>query len=326
MSRLSEQAHKPIILMYHRVADPVFDPWGLAVAPHRFEEHLAVLREVRVPLAMTEFVDRLEQGILPNRAVGVTFDDGYVDNLVAAKPRLERAGIPASVFITTGNVGRAREFWWDELARLILGHWQDLDCEITLAGERFRLTLLTPSKSDLSLPRWEDWQRPRTEREFAYLEIWKRLRPLPGSECEVGMSNVRAAFGESPGEESNLPMTTEQIEELAAGGLIELGAHTVTHPALTALCREDRQREVAGSKSDCERLAGVPINGFSYPHGDFNDETRALVRESGFRFACAARGRCVEADRFDRFSLPRLPVTNWDAEAFERALLAVDIE
>ena len=50
----------------------------------------------------------------------ITFDDGYADNLHNAKPLLEHYDIPATVFVVSGYVGHEREFWWDELERLLL--------------------------------------------------------------------------------------------------------------------------------------------------------------------------------------------------------------
>src|SRR5215470_438384 len=91
----------PAILMYHRVAEIRFDPWGLAVAPAAFEEQLEVLCRTREPLPMSEFVGRLARGTLSDRAVALTFDDGYADNLLAAKPILAKYGVPATVFLTT---------------------------------------------------------------------------------------------------------------------------------------------------------------------------------------------------------------------------------
>ena len=55
---------------------------------------------------MSQFVQRLERGTLPMDAVAITFDDGYVDNLREATPRLEAADVPATLFVTTGPLGQ----------------------------------------------------------------------------------------------------------------------------------------------------------------------------------------------------------------------------
>ena len=118
--RLWPQRPRPVILMYHRVASPRVDPWDLAVQPERFAAQLEVLRATRRPLAMSEFVDRARRGRLPDDAVAITFDDGYADTLTQARPRLARAGIPATLFLATAFVGQRLEYWWDELARGLL--------------------------------------------------------------------------------------------------------------------------------------------------------------------------------------------------------------
>src|SRR5216683_863200 len=79
---------RPVILMYHRVAFARHDPWGLAVDPERFEEQIAYAKQHRTPMSMEELVDRLRSKTLPANAIAVTFDDGYRDNLVNAKPVL----------------------------------------------------------------------------------------------------------------------------------------------------------------------------------------------------------------------------------------------
>lgn len=272
---------------------------------------------------MTDFVDLLRQGDLPDNAVAVTFDDGYVDNLRMAKPQLERAGIPATVFIASGYVGTATQFWWDELAGRILGHTDDLDCEIAIAGECLHLTLSALPVSARPIPEWEYSRPPRTERESLYLELWRRLHVLPGSEREKVMSSLRTFLRGSHADPGDLPMTEEETRELAAGGLIEIGAHTMTHPFLTALRSDERGREIVGSKSDCERLVGRSVNAFAYPHGAYDDDTREIVRAAGFRFACSTQSSFVKVDHFDPYALPRVHVLDWGAEAFKRSLLGM---
>jgi peptidoglycan/xylan/chitin deacetylase (PgdA/CDA1 family) len=97
------------VLLYHSVADAVdarFAEW--AVAPALFDSHLeALASEGYRALTMRELWRRAFGGAgpLPERCVAITFDDGFRDFHSAAWPRLARAGMPATVFVTTGCVG-----------------------------------------------------------------------------------------------------------------------------------------------------------------------------------------------------------------------------
>src|SRR6266481_2477666 len=110
-----------LILLYHRVTEPMSDPWSLCVTSTHFAEHLETLRRHARIIHLQELVDGLENSALPERSVVITFDDGYADNLHNAKRVLERYDAPATVFITTGYIGHSREFWWDTLEKLFLG-------------------------------------------------------------------------------------------------------------------------------------------------------------------------------------------------------------
>ena len=109
-----------VILLYHRVYDADFDPWLLSVSPKNFDDQMAHLRRHYALLSLPELRQTLAAGRVPRAAVAVTFDDGYGDNLRNAKPILERHRVPATVFVTSGYVGAQREFWWDELERVVL--------------------------------------------------------------------------------------------------------------------------------------------------------------------------------------------------------------
>ena len=96
--------------MYHRIADAPIDPWDLAVSQAYFKEQLDVLNRTRKPLPLAEFVGLLAAGRLPSNAVAITFDDGYVDNLVAGKPLLAAADIPATIFLLQATLVVPRHF------------------------------------------------------------------------------------------------------------------------------------------------------------------------------------------------------------------------
>ena len=108
------------ILFYHRVSD---DRDELAVRPERFRAQLEILaasgyRGVDVTTALDA---------APG-AVGLAFDDGYLDIAEHAVPELERHGFTATVFLATGVTdGRVALSWyrtqppilsWDDVGRL----------------------------------------------------------------------------------------------------------------------------------------------------------------------------------------------------------------
>jgi peptidoglycan/xylan/chitin deacetylase (PgdA/CDA1 family) len=311
---------EPAILMYHRVAEPPCDPWGLSVEPRRFEQQMRILKASRVPLPMTEFVGRLEKGTLPALAVGITFDDGYIDNLTVAKPILEAMGIPATIFLATGFLGSGKEFWWDELARMTLCRSEPADGTV-LIGERPIAITLPPLPGHPKVrSTWRAWDPPRTERERLYLELWGAVRRLRAADREAAMSAVRDLLGQGTPEASDFPMRPQDVASLLAGGAIDIGAHSRTHPSLPTVAIAEKREEIEGSRVDCEALVGNPVHSFAYPHGERDKVTKDLLSSCGFQWACSTDSAAVDRNRFDRFDLPRLQVMNWTSQELSQAL------
>lgn len=109
---------RAVVLLYHRVAYLSDDPWGLAVSPARFAEHVELLASEYPLLLLSDLVARVGAGDVPGGSVAVSFDDGYRDNLATAAPLLDRHGVPATIFVASSYVGSGVDFWWDELAML----------------------------------------------------------------------------------------------------------------------------------------------------------------------------------------------------------------
>ena len=78
-----------VILMYHRISDTAIEPNWLAVSPANFTQHIQYLRQAYHPMRLTDLVERVKRCSLPERAVAITFDDGYSDNLTHALPVLQ---------------------------------------------------------------------------------------------------------------------------------------------------------------------------------------------------------------------------------------------
>ncbi len=77
----------------------------------------------------------------------------------------------------------------------------------------------------------------------------------------------------------------DELRAEEAAGLVRFEPHTVTHPVLTTLSREDARREIAESKAEVESELERPARLFCYPGGYYSPREAALVRECGFRAA-----------------------------------------
>jgi peptidoglycan/xylan/chitin deacetylase (PgdA/CDA1 family) len=320
---------RALILLYHRIAEADSDPWQLAVTPGHFEEHLQILSRLGRIMPLHGLAVAVQRGTLPRRAVIVTFDDGYADNLSNAKPLLQKYEVPATVFITTGYTGEDRELWWDELDKLFLQPGA-LPSELTLTvnGTEYHWELGEANMyEDANLARnlgWKAWQEnDPTSRHSIYRSLWSLMHPLPDSKRrQIGDELLEWAGATRSARPTRRPLSASEIGELTNGGLIEIGCHTVTHPQLSKLTSDVQRGEICHSKASLEEILGKPVGAFAYPYGrecDYTGETITIVRDAGFYCACSTSTGVVRRSA-DPFQLPRLQVPDVDGDSFARIL------
>jgi peptidoglycan/xylan/chitin deacetylase (PgdA/CDA1 family) len=314
----------PAILMYHRIATPAVDPWGLSVSSQRFTEQVQALSASRTTLSMDSFVTLLRSGQLPHDAIALTFDDGYVDNLLRAKPILESAGVSATVFLATGLIGPGEEFWWDELARMVLLRPEALSAKVFLPTGGLQIEF--PSIDPNLEPRvaWRGWEKPVTARERAYQTIWLALWDRTPESRRVAMEQLRIVFGTTRSSPEDLPMGVEEVRKLVSD-LVSVGAHGRFHQPLTNLPAAARLEEMERSRQEAEALSALPVTGFAYPHGACNPETIQLARQAGFQWACSTNETAIDPRCVVLHELPRIAVGDWEAEALLAKLNAIRI-
>ena len=75
------------------------------------------------------------------------------------------------------------------------------------------------------------------------------------------------------------------MRSLDAEPLIDVQAHTRTHPWLPRLDDAQAREEIAGSKCDLEQHLGHPVTSFCYPAGLYGPREVRLVRDAGYRSA-----------------------------------------
>ena len=316
----------PLILMYHRIAELPLDPHRLAVTPRHFADHLEILRARNRPIPLRRLIGAIGEGAPLPRAVVVTCDDGYADNLSNGKPLLERHDVPATVFVSSGQVGSEREFWWDELERLLL---QPGTLPPTL---RLRVNgrIHEWGLGDAARYGADAWRRHRGwhvgqphdpgPRQRLFRSLYRLLHALPPCARRDVLDDILTWAGASTtGRLTHRAVSADNVRDLARGGLIEVGAHTVSHPSLAPLSVGAQDEEIRRGKMDLEQILGLPVLSFAYPHGSYTAETATLVGGAGFTSACTSAPGIVWHDA-DPFQLPRVEVGDWDGDEFARRL------
>ena len=312
---------RAIILMYHRVGSGVADPWGLCVSAQNFAQHMDALRRLYEPIRLNQLAGGR---VVRNRMVAVTFDDGYADNLHAALPILQHNDIPATFFLTSGMLGVAREFWWDELERLLLRP-QSLPRTLQFTQDAARRVFeagcaAEPFESPPGGKSSQPWEAAPDTRLGFYYTVWRWLGTLTEEERSTALAQIRDQLEEpNVARDSHRSLTPEEATRLAGAAQVDIGAHSVTHTMLSTQPLEAQRWEIRQSKQDLESLIGRPVPGFAYPHGDYGPETLGLARESGFNFACTVESGCI-ARATQPFLLPRLAVGDCSGEEFVQLL------
>lgn len=291
-----------VILGYHRVAAPNSDPFGLCVRPERFREHLDVIRRVTEPVRLRSVPDALRAERTPRGHVAVvTFDDGYADVMWTGLPLLEEAAIPATVFAISGALGSIP--WWDRLAASVRSLDPGIGGSIPIGDRTFRWRAGT--SGDRLLDRLIDRIAPLSAESRD--EIIDRIGPSGHSPAESG---------ETRGAEESRLMTASELRRLADSSLIDVGAHSSTHPLLTRVDPVRLRAETLGCRRSLETILERPVMHFAYPHGRQNRRVRRAVDSAGFEVACTSLQDVVRRGD-DPVALPRIWPPNLPGPAFE---------
>jgi peptidoglycan/xylan/chitin deacetylase (PgdA/CDA1 family) len=132
-----------------------------------------------------------------------------------------------------------------------------------------------------------------------------RARALPYGDWRVLIESIGSPASPC---ETHRPLTRDELQRLAASPLIEIGAHTMSHPTLARASVAEQRREITGCRDALHHATNRPVEAFAYPYGDlfqdFLPETVGLVREVGFTLAFTTR-EAFATLHDDPFQTPR---------------------
>jgi peptidoglycan/xylan/chitin deacetylase (PgdA/CDA1 family) len=295
------------ILRYHAICDDeghAYASPGICVSPSSFEAHVRYLAGHYAVMALPEVVSRLRDGqALPKNTVSITFDDGYADNLAAARV-MHRHGVSATFYVTAGCLHGEAPFWPSEV-RYLVAAAKGPAIDLRLPSERVTLPVATEAERHKTMRRLNQLFKSNT------IPVREQLR-----------EQLRDAAGRPA-----LPrhmLTWGELAEMHRLGMT-IGAHTYTHANLPSAGLADATTEIVSARARLEKELGAPVTMFSYPNGGaeayYTPELQRVVVQAGF--AAAASSRNAFAGRgSDLYALERIEVE----ERLEDLIFALEVE
>jgi peptidoglycan/xylan/chitin deacetylase (PgdA/CDA1 family) len=265
------------VLMYHRVCDPeapgFFGMKSIVTArPAQFAVQMDYISRHYNPVSIADCLDWIyERKPLPPRALLITFDDGYRDNLTNALPVLSQRNIPFALFIATGYLEDAHAYFWD---------W---------AAEAFRRSSVKCGEiPEIGVRGWQGGNSQAVAEEWVNRVI---RFDQPARAAAVSRLSAFLEF-----EVSKPPAGTHlawaDLEQLVRKGCT-IGAHTVNHAMMLNLSLAEARHELETCKAALEKALANPVLSFAFPYGrpgEYDTAFLPLLKDLGFKIAFRSTG------------------------------------
>ena len=294
------------IINYHRVL-PLQDPLSIDIIElNQFERQIKVLAQNFRVITLPQLMDEIHTGTLQSDTLCITMDDGYRDNYMYAYPILQKYGVPATIFLASGVIGKPGLLWHDRVLQIVR------------AAKVARVVWPLNGRADWNFSRG-------AERVGFALSLLSSLKRLPPVLRDQEIDCLLSICGLNPEELPNNEMLSwDEVREMHRHGMA-FGSHTVNHPILALLSDEEIAFELSESKRHIEEQIDTTIDSFAYPNGrleDFNPRVQYLLQHHGYRCAVTTvwgmNSRCD-----DPFAWKRTPAWETDIDRFTAHLVTL---
>ena len=204
----------------------------------------------------------------------LTIDDGWVSTYKVVFPLLKKYNIPASIFVSPRFCRQTRNFWYMDLPY----------CDENL----LKRELLSRNLFD--------------EKVFAYpLDLILKEIPIDTVYDVIRKSRVGVA--------ERKIVNVEELIEMDKSGLVEIGAHTITHPILALENEERSLHEIKESVTELEELLQHEVRSFAYPNGlrglDYSEREMNYCKNVGIKLAYSVDPGVISLSN-NPLSIPRV--------------------
>lgn len=264
------------VVMFHRVLPLGTDDYRHAdqeyvVGVDEFEKCLLFFKRYYNVIGLDRLLRAVDGSPLPDHALLITFDDGWMDNIEHAQPLLEKHGMRATIFINVEAVLQRDDRWWqDALVEVVrsrpavLRELSDSGDFYAAARELLRLPL------DQRLGRLTEW--------LSYHPSRRQMLDLPA------LDNIDR-------------------------NVWDVGSHGVTHVPFTHA--PDLDAEILEPAERLAAWLGQGIDSFAFPHGRYTREIADRVRAGPYRLVFTSDSRLNRTDRELQPTIGRINIPVW---------------
>lgn len=260
-------------------------------------------------VTMEQVIESIQTGEsyrLPDNALLLTFDDGYIDNYTVAYPILEEYGLQGSFFIS------GKTFATHQLLDVNKIHY------ILASADIYKL--VEDLKKQMDYYRGSEYQYASTDELFHEYAVANRfdiketifvkrmlqtvlpekLRNTISSnlfEKYVGVTEEQLAY--------ELYMTEEQVRTMKRHGMF-IGIHGYDHYWLGNLPQEQMKEDISLALDVLDQFIDRKQWVMNYPYGSYNQEVIRYIRQQGACIGLTTDVRVAELGKDSAFELPRL--------------------
>ena len=287
--------HQFLILNYHGVIDKVDFNYSINhMDAEQFEHQIKFLSKNFNILSQDEFLYHYLNNKTSNKkSILLTFDDGYENNFKFAFPLLKKYNTPATIFLISSLIDSKNPTWYDLIDNTSSlfnneKHRDKIGKLCTELGINSQKEILHNSLKKYL----------KTQSTHKKNEILEKYLSIIG---DKSMDNIDEKYWKI--------LSSDQIIKMQQSGIISFGSHTVTHPNLDQINKDDVELELKDSKSKIENILGKKIKTIAFPDGAYNENVKIMSKEAGYTNLFAVNYRC-ESDKNDNSILNRYSISN----------------
>lgn len=199
----------------------------------------------------------------------ITFDDGDITFYNNVLPIIKKYKIPVSLYVSPLIAQEGKNFWFQEIKNYDRYKMFDIIKKVT---------------------KWDLENTPQ-------IDVKALLKKL---KIEVILEIINVYQRETKTlPKDSMNMNSEQLIDVKSTGLVDIGAHTLTHPLLVNETDEIASKEIQGSIDSLSSILGCDVRYFVYPNGNFSEREINILKKKGIKLAFS-----TERDKISHLNNP----------------------